>query len=517
MISTFHPIWTRQALRGWAFIVVTLLLLSTKVAWAQDALASFSGSKIDWHGYDRYDFTMDNQTMEIQPFDAPASTGTGTGADIPGKRHCIVIVPKQVAAGNPWEWQGCYWDYEPQAEVELLHRGFFVTFITPDGGPQGPQWDAWYKFLTEKHGLAKKAVLLGMSKGGVNNYDWAVNHPDTVACIYADNPALYPQDFEKVHLLAEADVPVLHICGSFDYLLFHHTLPVEDVYHQLGGRITVMIKDGMPHHPHTLRDPKIIADWIEENAKPDTSTPFTLPGLTLIKSHYYSFDNTYTYFPKEGTYITCRGPAFTDCYDRYDAKAPEWNLTGATFILPKTPAQGNPWVLRANRIDRATPSAVDLGLLAKGVAIVAMPVDTQPGPSQKEWDDTYNLLVGAGFSKTPGLEGSGTGAGEAYAWALNHPDRVSCIYAENPYLRSIMFPQTHYEDLNPLFKAGIPLMHVCGSLDPLLKDNSAAVEASYKQLGGQITVILKDGVGHYPLEPADPQPVIDFIAKTVTK
>ena len=108
-----------------------------------------------------------------------------------------MVVPKAAAAGNPWSWRGCYWDHQPQTEVELLKRGFHIAFVAPDAGAQGKVWDAWYKFLTEKHGLAKKAAFIGMSKGGVNEFNWGVVNPDKVACIYADNPALYDADFAK--------------------------------------------------------------------------------------------------------------------------------------------------------------------------------------------------------------------------------------------------------------------------------------------------------------------------------
>jgi hypothetical protein len=36
-------------------------------------------------------------------------------------------------------------------------------------------------------------------------------------------------------------------------------------------------------------------------------------------------------------------------------------------------------------------------------------------------------------------------------------------------------------------------------------------EQKYKQLGGRITVIIKEGEGHYPLAPKDPRPIVDFI------
>ena len=499
-----------------AVLFSALFLCSPKDAPAQETSSGFDGPKTSWHGFDRYDFVMDEQTLDIQPFPAPAGEGDGIQGDTPGKRRCIVVVPKQAAPGNPWSWRGCYWNHQPQTEVELLKRGFFIAYVTPD---PGKQWDAWYAFLTEKHGFSKKPAFVGMSKGGVNAYQWATAHPDEVSCIYADNPALYPEDFAKVGELVKNDVPVFHVCGSFDYLLFRHTLPVEEVYHQLGGRISVMIKEGF--RASSAQPSRSQADRgfyrTERPARP--SPPFTLPGLTLLKSYYYSFENSYSYFPQDDAYITCRGPAFTDCYDRYDAKSgKDWFLTGITVIVPKTPAAGNPWVFRANRIDRAEPSAVDLGLLARGFSIVAAPIDTQPGPDHKEWDSTYQLLTANGFSKKPALEGSGMGAGESYAWAINNPDKVSCIYAENPLMRSILFPNlSPLDNLASLAQAGIPLLHVCGSLDPLLKDNSALVEQRYKALGGQITVILKDGVGHYPLGPIDPQPVVDFITHAATK
>jgi hypothetical protein len=35
------------------------------------------------------------------------------------------------------------------------------------------------------------------------------------------------------------------------------------------------------------------------------------------------------------------------------------------------------------------------------------------------------------------LAGAGGAAGEAYAWAIENPEKVSCIYAENPSIIAI--------------------------------------------------------------------------------
>ncbi len=56
-----------------------------------------------------------------------------------------------------------------------------------------------------------------------------------------------------------------------------------------------------------------------------------------------------------------------------------------------------------------------------------------------------------------------------------------------------------------------PDLHDCGSLDPWPNDQTCVVEKKYKELGGQITVIIREGECHFPLAPKDPKPVVDFI------
>jgi pimeloyl-ACP methyl ester carboxylesterase len=477
------------------------------IARAADGYVPFEGEKTAWHdGFDRYDFLMDEGSLEITPFHRPEGEGFGVKAPDKGKRRCLVVVPKRPAPGNPWSWRGEYWDHEPQSEVELLRRGFHVAFVTAD---PGKLWEAWYAYLTEKHGLSMKPAFVGMSKGGVNAYDWASTHPDKVSCIYADNPAIRPGAFAKLSDLAGNDVALLNICGSQDFLLERHTLAIEARYHQLGGRITVMIKDGPAHHPHSLKDPKPIADWIVEHARPPGDQPALTDG-GFTKSYYYGLGNTYVFLEKEKTYATCRGPGFTECYERYDARTNSpWGLAGMAVIVPKAAAPSKPWVFRADPIGR--DAVVDQALLARGYHIVVAPLIAQAGPVRGQWDDVYKQLVGRGFSSKPVLEGAGTAAGEAYAWAIANPDKVSCIYGENPAMRSLMAKEPPLDHLDVLARAGVPLIHVCGGLDPWLESQTRVAESRYKELGGKMTVIVDEGRGHYPTAPRDPKPVVEFI------
>jgi pimeloyl-ACP methyl ester carboxylesterase len=477
------------------------------IAHTADDYAPFEGEKTTWHdGFDRFDFVMDEQTLDITPFKRPEGEGFGVRAPDKGRRRCIVIVPKKPAPGNPWSWRGQYWDHEPQAEVELLRRGFHVAFVTPD---PGKPWEAWYAYLTGKHGLSKKPAFVGMSRGGVNAYDWAVAHPDKVSCIYADNPAIRPEALARLGDLARNDVALMNVCGSQDFLLQRHTLAIEARYHELGGRITVMIKDGPAHHPHSLRDPGPIADWIVEHSRPSRDRP-AFADASFAKSYYYALGSTYTFLQREGTYATCRGPGFTECYDRYDAKTGSpWGLAGVAVIVPKAVALGKPWVFRADPIGR--DATVDQALLGEGFHIVVAPHIAQAGPVRGQWDELYQKLVGHGFSRKPVMEGAGTASGEAYAWAIANPDKVSCVYGENPALRSLMTKESPLDHLESLARAGVPLIHACGSLDPWFDGQTRVAERRYKDLGGRMTVIVDEGKGHYPPALRDPKPVVDLI------
>jgi hypothetical protein len=423
------------------FLLASAIFCTARSSMAAEGYAPFEGAKTAWHGgFDRYDFIMDDAAGTITPMTAPEREVTSYGIDVTlkdGKRRCVVVVPAKAAPGYPWSWQGCYWNHQPQTEIELLNRGFHIAYVAPDSGRQGAAWDRWYRFITEEHRLAKKAVFVGMSKGGVNEFNWGVANPDKVACIYADNPALYEEDFAKVAELALHDVPLLHICGSEDMLLQRHTLTVERMYHQLGGAITVIIKEGHAHHPHSLINANPIADWIVQHMQPSTANRPAFADASFTKSYYYSLEPSFIYLKEEQTYATARGPGFTETYDRYDAgSSGTFKSAGMAIIVPKKPAEGKPWVFRANAIDR--DATVDLALLAKGFHVVTPPLTAQSGMVKKQWDETYKMLVDSAFSKKPAMEGTGASAGEVYAWAIANPDQVSCIYARNPSLHSLM-------------------------------------------------------------------------------
>ncbi|MCK4999256.1 MAG: membrane dipeptidase [Anaerohalosphaera sp.] len=243
------------------------------------------GTPSQWHGFDRYDFRYDG-------------------------RPCIVVTPKEAASHNPWVWRARFFGHEPQADVALLEKGFHVVYMDVAdmfGSPKATaHWDAFYKYLTESHNFNPKAALEGMSRGGLIIYNWAAANPERVACIYGDNPVCdfkswpagkgkgkyhqpswqacqdaygFSEDqaiaykhnpIDNLEPLASAMVPLLHVCGTADSVVpvAENTDIIEKRYRQLGGRIIVIRKPGLDHHPHSLKDPKPIVDFITSHTSP---------------------------------------------------------------------------------------------------------------------------------------------------------------------------------------------------------------------------------------------------------
>ena len=155
-----------------------------------------------------------------------------------------------------------------------------------------------------------------------------------------------------------------------------------------------------------------------------------------------------------------------------------------------------------------------------------------------------------GFARKPALEGMSRGGLIIYNWAAKNPDKVACIYADNPVCdfkswpggkgkakgspadwqkclkayglteaEALAYKGNPIDRLEPLAKAGVPLLHVCGDADTVvpMEENTNIVERRYKQLGGQITVIVKPGVNHHPHSLKDPTPIVEFILKHTVK
>ncbi|HEY9248697.1 MAG TPA: alpha/beta hydrolase, partial [Rariglobus sp.] len=71
------------------------------------------------------------------------------------------------------------------------------------------------------------------------------------------------------------------------------------------------------------------------------------------------------------------------------------------------------------------------------------------------------------------------------------------------------------DNLAPLAAAKIPIVAVAGDADKTVPfaENIGLVETRYRDLGGEIQVVVKPGGGHHPHSLADPTPVVNFLLK----
>lgn len=249
------------------------------------ALASpFPGDRSEWHGYDRYDFQVDG-------------------------RPVLVVAPRSPAPGKPWVWHGEFFGHKPAPDIALLGRGFHIVYMSaPDmlGSPAAvAHWNVFYDELTARYGLAKKAALVGLSRGGLYCYNWAIANPGKVACIYGDAPvcdfkswpggrgkgkgsdrdwklvlevyhfedeaaalAYMGNPVDKLDSLAGAGVPLLHVFGDADEVVpwDENTGLIAKRYQALGGDVQLIRKPGVGHHPHGLEDSTPIIEFISKYA-----------------------------------------------------------------------------------------------------------------------------------------------------------------------------------------------------------------------------------------------------------
>ena len=77
-------------------------------------------------------------------------------------------------------------------------------------------------------------------------------------------------------------------------------------------------------------------------------------------------------------------------------------------------------------------------------------------------------------------------------------------------LKDVIVPSP-LENLAPLAKAGVPLLHLCDRTDPWFNDQTKVVEQRYKELGGEITVIINENNTRSAPAAADQTRAVDFI------
>lgn len=253
---------------------------------------TFADEQIDaWHGHRRHRFTFQGRTA-------------------------WVVEPAEPRPGHPWSWCLMFPDAftERCAAPQLLDAGFHHAFLDVGntfGAPEAIAQLAAFHDELVRRGLAEKAALIGISRGGLYAHRYAAEHPGDVAVIYGDNPVCdfkswpggkgtgrgSPGDWDAclaaygfadeaealaytgnpVDALAplqQAGIAIVHVVGDADDVVppEENAMIVEERYRELGGEILVIHEPGKGHHPHGLADPQPVVDFIVAHATSEHGT-----------------------------------------------------------------------------------------------------------------------------------------------------------------------------------------------------------------------------------------------------
>ena len=238
-------------------------------------------------------------------------------------------------------------------------------------------------------------------------------------------------------------------------------------------------------------------------------------------------------------------------YDRYDIKTEKGRFS---VTCPKKSAPGKPWLWRSLFWEAIKPfSNADLKLVEQGYHVVLAHGDVHGHPKgNTNIDAAYEYFTTKhGFAKKCSMASMSRGTLSLFTWASENPEKVNSIYVDNGVCNVDSWPGgklvvgsgsvgsgaanswadmkkvygftndqelldakvSPIDKLEPLAKAGVPILMVCGSKDAAVpyEENDAIMEKRYKKLGGSIKVIIENKGHTHGM--SDPSPILEFIKK----
>jgi len=239
-------------------------------------------------------------------------------------------------------------------------------------------------------------------------------------------------------------------------------------------------------------------------------------------------------------------------YDRYDRiKSASGHFS---IVCPRNPAPGKPWLWRSLFWEAIKKfSNADLKLVDEGYHVVLAHGDVAGHPKgNANISAAYEVVTKEfGFSKKCSMASMSRGTLSLFRWATENPEKVASIYVDNGVCNVLSWPagkvvpgndsiasgapsswadfkrkfgyatdeealktkESPIDLLEPLAKAGVPILMVCGDSDHAVpyEENDAILEQRYKALGGDITVIVENKGHSHGMN--DPTPVLEFIRK----
>ncbi len=206
---------------------------------------------------------------------------------VSGHRAFLLTPPRARTGGPPpWVWYAPTLPGLPAGTEHWMFQQFLAAGLAiagldvgeSYGSPSGRAlFTALHAELVHRRGFSSRPALLARSRGGLMLYNWAAEHPESVACLAGIYPVCnlvsYPglakacdayalteaeltarlaehNPIERLAPLARAGVPLLHLHGDQDEIvpLDQNSGVLAERYRKLGGEMHLLVFPGQGHN-----------------------------------------------------------------------------------------------------------------------------------------------------------------------------------------------------------------------------------------------------------------------------
>lgn len=231
----------------------------------------------------------------------------------------------------------------------------------------------------------------------------------------------------------------------------------------------------------------------------------------------------------------------------------EFEFSGkkATVIFAEKSVRTDKWVLKTEYLEAFPETEIEF--LKNGYNVVFLENKTRWGSEEdyrRKYELSRYLVKEYGFFPKCAIIGLSCGGLIGVNLAARFPEMISVLYVDAPVLNLLSCPgymaspapteeggkafwnefyehkgisrselltyRDHPMDRIPvLLENNIPVLLIAGDSDTVVpyNENGIVLEKMYKENGGTIKVIIKEGCDHHPHGLSDPKIIVDFVKK----
>lgn len=225
------------------------------------------------------------------------------------ERNAVIVFPNEKANGKML-LKTEYLDAFPEFDKEMLSRGYHLIHIAhfsrwaPDD--EINIMADFVKHCAKELRLSEQCMIEGLSCGGLQAVRFAETYPELCTALYLDAPVLNilsmaglgelkkenadqfwreiastfhvskstivnfrKSAIDNMSPLIANNIPIMLLYGNADDVVIYEEngKVLVDYYQQHHGNIKVIVRSMGGHHPHGLKNPALIADFLENAVK----------------------------------------------------------------------------------------------------------------------------------------------------------------------------------------------------------------------------------------------------------